>query len=119
VRTRRLSYGRGTGPYIRARSGAAKTIRRVGEARGQIRVGTGSRPRASRTAVVAFGWAKSGLSAYSPGRCRREVGRRTDVSICHAIKHGITHSPDPGQPRVQGSGLRMGPAGGPVSTRSI
>ena len=67
----------------------------------------------------ALGWAKAGLSAYSPGRCRREDGRRTDASTRHAIKHGIIHSPDPGQARVQGSGLRMGPAGGPVSTRSI
>ena len=67
----------------------------------------------------ALGWAKAGLGAYPPGRCRREDGRRTDASTRHAIKHGIIHSPDPGQARVQGSGLRPGPAGGPGSTRSI
>ena len=40
----------------------------------------------------ALGWAKAGLGAYPPGRCRREVGRRADVSICQAIRHGITQS---------------------------
>ena len=55
--------------------------------------GTGSRPQASRAAVVALGWAKLGPRGFSPGRCWHEDGRRTDVSICHAIKHGVSHSP--------------------------
>ena len=116
MRTRRLSYGRGAGPYIRVRSGAAKTTRRVCEARGQIRVGPdhGPEPRVLRLCprlgeVRVEGPVAVGARMGGGPMCPQAMPSSTESLIAH----------DPGQTRVQGSGLRKGPAGGPGSIRSI
>ena len=94
MRTRWLSYGRGTGSYIRARSGAAKIIRRVCEAKGQIRVGPdhGPEPRGLRS-LPSAGRSQGGEYA-PPVAGRLEDGRRTeDCPWCQAIKHRVTRKP--------------------------
>ena len=95
MRTRRLSYGRGTGPYIRARSGAAKI------SDGRVKQGAESawdritapslacRGRCPRLGEVREEWILTRLLSargWEADRCS---------PWCQAIKHKVTHRPRP------------------------
>ena len=117
MRTRWLSYGRETGP---------------GPDQGWPKLSDGLVKQGAKSA-----WDRiTAPSLADCGRCLRlgEVreewiltrslsARRWEADRCspwcQAISTGSLIDHDPGQARVQGSGLRKGPAGGPGSTRSI